>query len=57
LLEVIEGRCLTGRNGASWYVEQVHRRSGEADRTEVVRRVLCDYRERMHANQPVHTWD
>jgi hypothetical protein len=57
LLEIIQGRCLTGRNGASWYVEQVHRRSGEADRTEVIRRVLCDYRERMHANQPVHTWD
>src|SRR5215213_2592193 len=57
LLDVIEQRCLTDRNAASWYSEQVHARSGSADRREVVRQVLCDYREQMHENRPVHTWD
>ncbi len=57
LLDVIEQRCLTGRNGASWFVGQVQARSGEGDRHEVIRRVLGDYRQRMHTNEPVHTWD
>ncbi len=56
-LHIIEQRCLTGRNGASWFVDQVHARAREGTRHEVLRRVLRDYRERMHANQPVHTWD
>ena len=57
LLDVIEQRCLTGRNAASWFTDQVHARSGAADRPDVVRRVLCDYRELMHENLPVHSWD
>ncbi len=57
LLDILERRCVTGRNGASWFVDQVHRRSGEADRHEVLRRVLGDYRVRMHTNAPVHEWD
>ena len=57
LLDVIEQRCLTDRNAASWYSDQVHARSGSADRREVLRQVLCDYREQMHENRPVHTWD
>src|SRR3954447_7102092 len=57
LLDVIEQRCLTGRNAASWYSDQVHARSGAADRREVVRQVLCDYRTLMHENLPVHSWD
>jgi hypothetical protein len=57
LLDIIEQRCLTGRNGASWFVSQVHARSGEGDRHTVLRHVLRDYRERMHGNDPVHTWD
>ena len=57
LLDIIEQRCLTGRNGASWFVDQVHARSGEGDRHEVLRRVLGDYRQHMHDNEPVHTWD
>jgi gamma-glutamyl:cysteine ligase YbdK (ATP-grasp superfamily) len=57
LLDVVQQRCLTGRNAASWFTDQVHARSGEAERREVVRRVLCDYRERMHENVPVHAWD
>src|SRR5690606_13755197 len=56
LLDIIEQRCLTGRNGASWFVDQVRRRSGEGSRHEVLRLVLGDYRRRMHTNEPVHTW-
>ncbi|GAA1942527.1 glutamate--cysteine ligase [Nocardioides marmoribigeumensis] len=56
LLDIIEQRCLTGQNAASWFVDQVHRRSGEGDRAGVLRRVLADYRPRMHSNEPVHTW-
>jgi gamma-glutamyl:cysteine ligase YbdK (ATP-grasp superfamily) len=57
LLDIIEQRCLTGRNAASWFTDQVRARSGEADRPEVVRRVLCEYRELMHENLPVHAWE
>ena len=56
LLDVIERRCVTGVNGASWFVDQVTARGGEGDREEVIRRVLSDYRARMHDNAPVHTW-
>ena len=57
LLGIIEQRCLTGTNGAEWFVRQVTERSkGGADRFDVLRAVLLDYRERMHTNEPVHTW-
>jgi hypothetical protein len=57
LLAVVERRCVMGQNGASWYIAQVHaREEGGADRDEAVRLTLLDYRERMHANEPVHTW-
>jgi hypothetical protein len=58
LLGIIEQRCLTGRNGASWFVEAFHRRLQDCgDRGEAMRRALNDYRARMHTNEPVHTWD
>ena len=56
LLGIIEQRCLTGVNGASWFVERMHRRSGD-DRYDALRSTLLEYRERMHSNEPVHTWD
>ncbi|RNL64913.1 glutamate--cysteine ligase [Nocardioides marmoriginsengisoli] len=57
LLGVIEARCTLGRNGASWYRDQVHaRQAAGADRAEALRLTLLDYRERMHSNEPVHTW-
>ena len=56
LLGIIEQRCLTGINGASWFVDRMHRRTGE-DRYDVLRATLMEYRERMHSNEPVHTWD
>lgn len=57
LLGVIEGRCLTGRNGASWFREQVRAlQEGGTERSEALRETLLEYRERMHSNEPVHTW-
>ncbi|HLU74052.1 MAG TPA: glutamate--cysteine ligase, partial [Nonomuraea sp.] len=55
LLGVIEGRCLTGRTGAAWQVEKVRAIGG--DRQEALRAMTLDYLARMHANQPVHTWE
>lgn len=55
LLGVIEGRCLTGRTGATWQVEKVHALGG--DRHEALRRMTLDYITHMHTNEPVHTWD
>jgi gamma-glutamyl:cysteine ligase YbdK (ATP-grasp superfamily) len=57
LLDIIEARCLTGRNGASWFRERVQARESEgSDRAEALRNTLLEYRERMHSNEPVHTW-
>jgi gamma-glutamyl:cysteine ligase YbdK (ATP-grasp superfamily) len=56
LLGIIEQRCLTGVNGASWFVDRMHRRAG-GDRYDALRATLLEYRERMHSNEPVHTWD
>jgi gamma-glutamyl:cysteine ligase YbdK (ATP-grasp superfamily) len=56
LLGIIEQRCQTGVNGASWFVERVHRRHG-SDRFDTLRQILLEYAERMHTNEPVHTWD
>lgn len=55
LLGIIEQRCLTGVNGAEWFVRQMHARSDQ-DRGDALRATLQDYRERMHSNEPVHTW-
>jgi gamma-glutamyl:cysteine ligase YbdK (ATP-grasp superfamily) len=58
LLGIIEQRCLTGQNGASWFVERVHAREARdrADRMDALRATLLEYRENMHSNEPVHTW-
>jgi gamma-glutamyl:cysteine ligase YbdK (ATP-grasp superfamily) len=57
LLDIVEARCLTGRNGASWFRDRVHARQSEGnDRAEALRLTLLEYRERMHSNEPVHTW-
>ncbi len=55
LLGIIEQRCLTGRNGAEWFARQMHERAG-LERYDALRATLLDYRERMHTNEPVHTW-
>jgi gamma-glutamyl:cysteine ligase YbdK (ATP-grasp superfamily) len=57
LLGIIEQRCLTGRNGASWFVDKFHERCDDCgDRMEALRMTLNDYRANMHTNDPVHTW-
>jgi gamma-glutamyl:cysteine ligase YbdK (ATP-grasp superfamily) len=57
LLGIIEARCLAGRNGATWFRARVQSREAEgSDRTEALRSTLLEYRERMHSNEPVHTW-
>ncbi len=58
LLDVIKQRCVTGRNGASWQVETVHRleREERLERRDALRLMLRRYVEHMHSNEPVHTW-
>jgi gamma-glutamyl:cysteine ligase YbdK (ATP-grasp superfamily) len=57
LLGIVEARCSTGQNGASWYRDRVHaREAAGSDRSEALRSTLLEYRERMHTNEPVHTW-
>ncbi|MFZ2012346.1 MAG: glutamate-cysteine ligase family protein [Nocardioides sp.] len=56
MLGIIEQRCQRGVNGASWFVDRVHRRTG-TDRFDTLRATLLEYAERMHTNEPVHTWD
>ena len=59
LLGIIEQRCLTEQNGASWFVDRFHARAGQGDtdRLSVLRDTLNEYRSHMHTNDPVHTWD
>jgi Glutamate-cysteine ligase family 2(GCS2) len=58
LLGIIEQRCLTGRNGATWQVGSVRalEESGRCDRAEALRRMTLCYLEHMWSNQPAHTW-
>ncbi len=58
LLGIIEGRCRTGRNGATWQTDTVRRLETEEglDRPAALRRMLHRYRELSRAGQPVHTW-
>jgi hypothetical protein len=58
LLGIIEQRCLTHRNGASWQAEQFHwlYTKGPHGRRDALREMLRRYRGHMHANTPVHEW-
>ncbi|TYL45872.1 glutamate--cysteine ligase [Nocardioides sp. BGMRC 2183] len=59
-LGIIEQRCLTGRNGAEWFVRRMEEVGDPRDNLErrfvALRQVLREYRAGMHANQPVHSW-
>ncbi|SDR84876.1 glutamate--cysteine ligase [Microlunatus soli] len=57
LLEIIERRCLTGINGATWQTSAVaaRERAGES-RDSALHGMLGDYRRLMAEGQPVHTW-
>jgi gamma-glutamylcysteine synthetase len=58
LLGIIEQRCLTGRNGATWQAGAVHavEESGSVSRPEALRRMTLRYLDHMHSNVPVHDW-
>jgi hypothetical protein len=58
LLEIIERRCVTMRNGAAWQsaiFHQLYEDRGR-ERHDALREMTVRYREHMHANEPVHTW-
>ena len=58
LLGIIEQRCLTGQNGASWFADRMHRHlESTDDRMDALRTTLNEYRAHMHTNEPVHTWE
>ncbi|MEO6471933.1 MAG: glutamate-cysteine ligase family protein [Aeromicrobium sp.] len=57
LLGVIEQRCITGRNGATWLIGEFERQSKtNPDRERAMRATTVRYDEYMHGNAPVHTW-
>jgi gamma-glutamyl:cysteine ligase YbdK (ATP-grasp superfamily) len=57
-LGVIEGRAKTGRNGAAWQVATVRALQERGmTRPQALAEMLHLYCERMHSNEPVHTWD
>jgi len=58
LLGIIEQRCLTGRNGATWQASALHtlENSGKLARPEALRQMTLRYLEHMHSNVPVHDW-
>jgi gamma-glutamyl:cysteine ligase YbdK (ATP-grasp superfamily) len=57
LLGIIEQRCLTGRNGASWQIATTLALADRgASRDEALRGMTQRYIEHMHSNEPVHAW-
>ena len=58
LLNMIERRCVTLRNGASWQSAMFHHLYDDKgmDRGDALREMTRRYREHMHSNEPVHAW-
>jgi hypothetical protein len=56
LLGIIERRCVTLRNGASWQAGTFHKLYERLDRRDALREMTVRYRELMHGNLPVHEW-
>jgi len=57
LLGIIEGRCRTGMNGATWQTSTVERLEREGlDRPAALREMLHRYAELFMSDTPVHTW-
>ncbi len=56
-LSVIEGRCTTGRNGATWQTDTVASLEARGrTRGEALRDMVELYAGHMHTNEPAHTW-
>jgi hypothetical protein len=58
LLGIIERRCVTLSNGATWQRDVFHHCYDDRglDRHEALRQMTRLYREHMHSNEPVHDW-
>ncbi len=56
LLGIIEQRCLTQTTGSDWFVRRMEQRA-DLERYDALRATLLEYRQGMHTNEPVHTWD
>lgn len=57
-LGIIEDRCRTGQNGASWQIACVDALEARGkDRRTALSEMLGMYLEHMHSNEPVHTWE
>ena len=58
MLGILEGRCVEGRNGATWQTAMVARLEFQQglSREAALAAMLHQYREHMHSNEPVHTW-
>ncbi|MFC4858138.1 glutamate--cysteine ligase [Actinophytocola glycyrrhizae] len=58
LLGVIERRCISGRNGATWQVDTVRglEETRSVTREQALREMTRRYASHMHTNEPVHTW-
>jgi hypothetical protein len=58
LLQIIERRCVTLRNGASWQSHVFHHLHDERGmaRPQALREMIRRYRDHMHSNDPVHDW-
>ncbi len=56
LLGIIEERCLKMTNGSEWFVRRMALRE-DLDRFDALRATLLEYLDRMHSNEPVHSWD
>jgi hypothetical protein len=58
LLGIVERRCVTLRNGASWQSAQFHHLHDDRglERADALREMTLRYREHMHSNVPVHDW-
>ena len=58
LLGVIEQRCISGRNGATWQVDTVRslESTRSVNREQALREMTRRYARHMHTNEPVHAW-
>ncbi|MBC7632857.1 glutamate-cysteine ligase family protein [Aeromicrobium sp.] len=57
LLGIIEQRCIAGRNGATWLIDEfAHQLRSAPDRMAAMRATTVAYEGHMHAGEPVHTW-
>ncbi len=58
LLGIVERRCQTRINGATWQVGMVRQLTEKRHlgRTDALREMVHRYLELMHTNEPVHTW-